>query len=164
VALLWFARYTWTQRQRQLAAARLKAGWPTVSGTITANALDEVEEESTTSDGTTETTTRYSPRIEYTYEAHGRAMTGTRIHVLEDPAYATRGGAQAVCDRFPLNAVVPVHVGPLPEDGAYLDGQIREGREKAVAVVIAVILGGVGLALAAIGVGMLLSGGAATAS
>ena len=128
VALIWLARYTFTQRKQQLAEARLKVGWPPVTGTITSNALQELEEESTNSDGTTETKTQYAPRITYRYEAHGQVSTGTRIHVLEDTAYTTRGGAQAVCDRYPLGTTVAVYVGPTPSDGAYLDGQISEGQ------------------------------------
>jgi len=159
VALIWLARYTFTQRQRQLAEARLKVTWPAVTGTITTNGLEEFEEESTNSDGSTETSTRYAPRIAYQYEAHGQMRTGMRIHVLEDPAYVTRGGAEAVCDRFPLGATVAVHVGPTPDDGAYLDGTISEGREKAMAIALAVLLAGGGLVMVIVGIGMMVSGG-----
>ena len=153
--LLWLARFVHVRRQRQLVQARLRSGWPTVSGTITSNAIDEVEEERTESDGTTDTVTRYAPAITYTYTAHGASRTGSRIHVLEDAAHMTRGGAQAVCARYPLGATVAVHVGPTPEDGAFLDGRISEAREKAVGLFLAAILGGTGLVMALLGVAQL---------
>lgn len=159
-ALIWLARYTFTRRQQQLAEARLKVDWPSVTGTITSNTLEELEEESTNSDGSTETRTQYAPRITYRYEApHGQVCTGTRIHVLEDTSYATRGGAQAVCDRYPVGMTVAVHVGPTPSDGTYLDGQIREGREKAMAIALAALLAGGGLMMAFIGLAMIVAGG-----
>jgi hypothetical protein len=81
------------------------------------------------------------------------------MHVLEDTSYATQSGAQSICDRYPLGAIVQVHVGPTPDDGAYLDGHISEGWEKAMAVALAVLLGGGGLLMVIGGIGMLLSGG-----
>ena len=50
-----------------------------------------------------------------------------------------------MCDRYPLGTTVAVYVGPTPSDGAYLDGQISEGREKALSIALAVLLAGGGL-------------------
>jgi len=52
-----------------------------------------------------------------------------------------------------------VHVGPTPDDGAYLDGTISEGREKAMAIALAVLLAGGGLVMVIVGIGMMVSGG-----
>jgi len=156
-ALVWFARFTYQRRQQQLAEARARVGWPTVPGTIIVSTVDELEEETTNADGASETTTQYAPRIAYEYVAFGHTQTGTRIHVLEDAPCATRGGAQAICERYPIGATVAVHVGPLPTDGAYLDGDIREGRERVGAIALAVILGGAGLVLLAVGLAQLLA-------
>lgn len=157
VGFIWLSRFTYRKRIQQLQDARNKLTWPEVSGVITSSRVNTVESESTGSDGTTETTTSYVPEIRYQYTAHGTTCTGSRIHVLEDTAFGNHQGAAAVCARYPVGSTLNVHVGPTPEDGAYLNGDINEASEKLMAIALAGFFALAGLGFIAFGV-LLVSG------
>ena len=158
VGLVWLSRFTYRKRMQQLQDARHKLTWPAVAGVVIASSVKTVEQETTKSDGSTETSTSYVPQISYQYTAHGATRTGSRINVLEDSAFSTHSAAAAVCARYPVDKTVEVHVGPAPEDAAYLEGVINETAEKALAMALAGFFGLAGLGF--IGFGFVLLWGA----
>lgn len=131
--------------RRQRAQAAAAAAWPTVAGTITASRLDR-QTRTQTRQGRRSTHTTYTPVVDYTFEAGGKPLRGSKIFPGSTMSFDL-GTAQDIVNRYQAGAPVTVHYNPADPTQAVLETTSRSAN-------ILMILGGVFMG---IGVVMLLA-------
>lgn len=94
----------------KLKVSRESAAWPTVEGRVSQARLD-----TTRSDGTT----KYAPRLSYTYAVGGVRYTGHDVSAVT--SYTSRARADEVLRRYPSGATVSVHYDPEKPSAAVLE-------------------------------------------
>jgi len=101
-----------------LAEARASARWPSTPGTVLSS---RVEGHSTlVTRGGGQSTTVWSPLVEYSFHVGERSYHGSRIAFGPEVA-AGRGLADAVVARYPVGASVTVHYDPANPAHATLE-------------------------------------------
>lgn len=96
VAMIWFGH-------RTRARAKASAGWPKVTGTVTAA---RVEHRRRSKGGS-----RFVPTLQYTYDVGGQRHTGTRL-AFADTERVTEAAAQQVIAPYPVGGAVAVFYDP----------------------------------------------------
>lgn len=111
-------------------------GWPSVSGTITRADV----EQSTTTDADGDTTTWYTPVVEYDYEVLGKPFHGKRAAFGAASSYSSDAKARATLAVYQPGASVPVFYNPLKPEEAVLEQKARSTNGMLAAGIILVVM------------------------
>lgn len=129
IAAVWFFHF------RTVRKASMAAGWPTAPATIQASSVRENIE--TDAEGDTETA--YYPNVHYSYAVDGQTYTGDRIEFGGKPRFARLSAAEAVCDRYPHGATVPVRYNPDQPGESVLESKAPSLATPGVFTVVVVL-------------------------
>ena len=135
----------WLFHRLVSARADVAAHWPTAAGTVTASRYQETAE--TTTDG--DTHVRYFANVAYRYVVGDRSFSSERIAFHGIDTHTRLIDVQAIVDRYPAGATVPVHYNPDDPGEAVLE--VRRPSRLTPLIVTAT-----GLALLAVGVGVMI--------
>tara|TARA_R110002124_G_scaffold8843_7_gene46267 strand:- start:64 stop:528 length:465 start_codon:yes stop_codon:yes gene_type:complete len=107
----------WLFHRLVAARADVAAHWPTVTGTVTASRYEETAD--TTTDG--DTHVRYFANVAYRYAVGDRTYSSERIAFHGIDTHSRLVDVQAIIDRYPVGAAVPVHYNPAVPGEAVLE-------------------------------------------
>lgn len=107
----------WLFHRLVSARSDVAAHWPTVVGTVTASRYEETTE--TTTDG--DTRVRYFANVAYRYAVGERTFSSERIAFHGIDTHTRLIDVQAIVDRYPVGATVPVRYNPDAPGEAVLE-------------------------------------------
>ncbi|MBA4379859.1 MAG: hypothetical protein C0393_04105 [Anaerolinea sp.] len=112
--------------------AEASQGWPATQGQI----IEARIAESTSTDSDGDTSTSYSPAVEYTYSVAGQEYKGNKITFGFTQGYGNYAKAQAALARYTLGAQVTVYYDPANPADAVLE---RKAGGSTISLVLGII-------------------------
>lgn len=116
--------------------AEASQNWPSTAGQIT----DARVSHSTRTDSDGDTTTTYTPHVEYVYQVGGQEYRGKNITFGFTQGYGSPGKAQEALARYPVGSQVSVYYDPSQPGESVLE-------RKAGGFTLSLIIGGIFLVI-----------------
>jgi hypothetical protein len=116
--------------------------WPTIKGRIVKSYLHSHTSTATSQNGTTSSSTSYSPLIHYVYGLHG-VQYRSRSMVLGDEtlSFSRQEEAEFYLDNYPMNKEVDIFYNPSqPSMSVIIPGRIGYGVKNLIAGIIFLFL------------------------
>ncbi len=91
--------YAW--RIRTYNKAKVRAGFPSVKGTVVSSTVQEEVHEDNDKDAVSSRSYSYKPVVRFAYAVEGKGYENDRYAVLDQPRFSIPQSAQALIDKHP---------------------------------------------------------------